>query len=259
MGLMRFLVPRPILAANALERAYFSGMDDLPWQSRSQWQDGQLSVKRSENDSGQFHIPWPVEGYGELMLATATLMERDAPYHLVGRTGPRHDPPAAATFGRLASLGPGRQRPRAGAAGSGPQGLARAVTQQDQPEVADRYAAEAIAQALIAGDRLAREYTEAALAARRQQAARNATLFGISLGPAAVDPAAGEWLAEVFNTAIVPLSWREVEQHEGVRDWSIPDRQIEWCRDQGMQNLRRTAGADRSLGGSRLALSVGRG
>src|SRR5277367_302453 len=82
MGLMRFLVPRPVLAANALERAYFSGMDDLPWQSRSQWQDGQLWVKRSENDSGQFHIPWPVEGYGELMLATATLMERDAPYHL---------------------------------------------------------------------------------------------------------------------------------------------------------------------------------
>ncbi len=82
MGLMRFVVPRPRLAASALERAYFSGMDDLPWQSRSAWQEGQLVVRRSESDSGQFHIPWPVDGYGELMLATATLMERAAPYLL---------------------------------------------------------------------------------------------------------------------------------------------------------------------------------
>jgi hypothetical protein len=235
MGLMRFLVPRPILAANALERAYFSGMDDLPWQSRSQWHDGQLWVKRIENDSGQFHIPWPVEGYGELMLATATLMERDAPYHLSVELARgtihrlRQHLATWQTWGLAVSdrvLAPLALARKA---------FARAVTKQGQPEVADEYAAEAIAQALDAGDRLAQEYTDAALAARRQQAARNATLFGISLGPVAVDPAAGEWLADVFNTAIIPLSWRDVEQHEGVRDWSIPDQQIEWCRDQGMR------------------------
>jgi hypothetical protein len=235
MGLMRFLVPQPILAANALERAYFSGMDDLPWQSRIQWQDGQLLVKRSESDSGQFHIPWPVEGYGELMLATATLMERDAPYHLsveLARGTIHRLRQHLATWQAwgltvsdrvLAPLALARKA------------FARAVTLQGQSAAADQYAVEAIAQALIAGDQLANEYTLAALAARRQQAARNATLFGISLGPAAVDPEAGELLAEVFNTAIVPLAWREVEQHEGVRDWSIPDRQLEWCREQGMR------------------------
>ena len=216
-------------------------------------------VKRSESDSGQFHIPWPVEGYGELMLATATLMEREAPYHLSVEL-------ARGTIHRLRqhlatwqAWGLAVSDQRADAAGSGPQAFARAVTQQDQPEVADQYAAEAIAQAVVAGDRLAQEYTEAALAARRQQAASNTTLFGISLGPAAVDPAAGQLLADVFNTAIVPLSWGEVEQHEGVRDWSIPDRQIEWCRDARVEDLWRAAGADRSFGRSRLALSVGRG
>ena len=58
MGLMRFLVPRrEHLAADAIDRAYCSGMDDIPWQTRVQWTDEGLAVRRTEHDSGCFHIP----------------------------------------------------------------------------------------------------------------------------------------------------------------------------------------------------------
>ena len=83
MGLMRFLVPRrERLAADAIDRAYCSGMDDIPWQSRTQWTEDGLAVRRTEHDSGCFHIPWRVAGWGELLLGTATLMERESAYHL---------------------------------------------------------------------------------------------------------------------------------------------------------------------------------
>ncbi len=42
-------------------------------------------------------------------------------------------------------------------------------------------------------------------------------------------------LAATFNTATVPLAWREVERLEGNRDWSLSDRQIEWCRSKGLK------------------------
>src|SRR5690349_10112397 len=83
MGLMRFLVPRTErLAPMAVERAFFCGMDDLPWQTTAQWSDGQLLIRRAEDDSGSLHIPWIADSQPELMLATATLMERQAPYIL---------------------------------------------------------------------------------------------------------------------------------------------------------------------------------
>jgi hypothetical protein len=235
MGLMRFLVSRSSLSATALERAYFSGMDDLPWQCRSQWQEDQLVVRRSENDSGQFHIPWSVEGYGELLLATATLMERDAPYRLSVEL-------ARGTIHRLRqhlatwqSWGLESSELVDKPLTAARKAFSQAATNQADADAADRYARDAISLALSAGDQLAAEYTEAALNTRRQQGSKVTTLFGVSLGSSAVEPVAERWLGDVFNTAIVPLSWREIEQQEGVRDWTTADRQVEWARARGMR------------------------
>ena len=41
-----------------------------------------LRLERDSHESGNVYIPWQVEGHGELLLSTATLMERDRPYHL---------------------------------------------------------------------------------------------------------------------------------------------------------------------------------
>ena len=41
-----------------------------------------LIVSRSVKESGNVQVPWRMEGVGQLMTSSATLMERAAPYHL---------------------------------------------------------------------------------------------------------------------------------------------------------------------------------
>lgn len=65
-----------------LERVYMAGVDEIPWQTRARWQDEQLVVERSESDSGNLFVPLEVAGHGQLVLSTASLMERSRPYHL---------------------------------------------------------------------------------------------------------------------------------------------------------------------------------
>ena len=60
-----------------------AGPDQIPWPCRTQLRDGELVLERNVADSGKFHIPWPVEGHGEVVLCTGTLMERARPYQLL--------------------------------------------------------------------------------------------------------------------------------------------------------------------------------
>ncbi len=55
MGVMRFLVPRrDLMAPDAIERAYVAGLDEIPWQTRSHWSDGELAVERRRAIRGTF-------------------------------------------------------------------------------------------------------------------------------------------------------------------------------------------------------------
>ena len=235
MGLMRFLVPRrQRLADDAVQRAYASGMDDIPWQSRTQWTDDGLAIRRAEHDSGCFHIPWHVDGWGEVLLSTATLMERDATYHLTVEL-------ARGTLNRLQNqiaawqamgfvVGDLIFRQVAAAR----EHLARAVTQQANPAAADAEAQLTVERALAGIAALARDYCELSLA-QKKQVVKAPTLLGINLGTAAAPDGVLAPLPGTFNAASVPLAWREVEQIEGKRDWTLSDRQIEWCRANGMK------------------------
>src|SRR6476646_6680788 len=83
MGVIRFRLSRPdCLPADATERAYVAGIDEIPWLTRTLRVEGGMEVHRTESDSGNFYIPILVEKHGEIMLSTASLMERDEPYHL---------------------------------------------------------------------------------------------------------------------------------------------------------------------------------
>src|SRR5262245_48721989 len=84
MGQMRFLTPRrEDLPAGAVERAYLAGIEGIPWRGRNLWANGLLIVERGVHESGNLYIPWDVDGHGEVTLCTASLMERERPYHLL--------------------------------------------------------------------------------------------------------------------------------------------------------------------------------
>ena len=84
MGFLRLLNPhRERLADGAVDRTYIAGLDCMPTACLKVWEsDRVLRLERDSHESGNVYIPWQVEGHGELLLCTATLMERDRPYHL---------------------------------------------------------------------------------------------------------------------------------------------------------------------------------
>src|ERR1700756_3822418 len=83
MGLTRFMVPRrENLPPQAAELAYQSGLDDIPWLTHVTEEENGLVVERAVSESGSLHILWNVAGRGQVVLATATLIEREEPYNL---------------------------------------------------------------------------------------------------------------------------------------------------------------------------------
>jgi hypothetical protein len=235
MGVMHFLVPlRDRLGADAAQRAYFAGIDEVPWLARIQWNDRGLSVERAEFESGNLFVPYRVDGRGELMLSTASLMERAAPYHL-------HVELARGTLNRLRN-----QIAAFGAAGAplpselnrplheAHELLSQAVTCQ-QHEQAAHLADQSIQAALAAIDLLSTSYVGHVLAARRGPTGKLGTLLGVNLGSARPSSTLTAPLSATFNTVQVPLNWRDIEGREGQRDFSLADAQLEWARLHGFK------------------------
>ena len=237
MGSMRFVVPRrDRLAPDAVERAYFAGLDDVPWQSRVQWTEEGLVLRRDEPDSGNFHIPWRVTGHGELVLSTGSLMEREQPYHLPLEI-------ARGTLNRLRNqialwqpAGLALSEEVTDDLAIARQNLGRAATSHQQDALgADEFAEQSLVASLSAMNRLSSTYSDQALSIRQQQGAQVLTLLGINLGCSLLKEHVLKQIVTSFNAAAVPLVWREIEGHEGRQVWSLCDRQIEWCRSQGMK------------------------
>ena len=85
MGTLHFLLPADLQEAACLdlERACLSGgHDHMPLATQAAVQNGQLVLTRDGHDSGYLLAPWEVPGFGGLMLRSASVMERLAPYYL---------------------------------------------------------------------------------------------------------------------------------------------------------------------------------
>jgi hypothetical protein len=223
------------VAHDAAARAYMAGIDEIPWHARIARNGDTLTIERAESDSGNFYFPYRVEGHGELVLATGSLMERSEPYHLQVEL-------ARGTLNRLRNQVAGWEAmgmatsPQLAARVSEALGhLSRATTSRaDAAEAADQ--AELALRAALDGVALLNEaYVSQALAARHQQAGKVGTVVGVNLGGTLPGEEMTRQLVAAFNTVQVPLVWRDLAAREGTYDWSLADRQIEWARSLGLK------------------------
>ena len=76
---------------------------------------------------------------------------------------------------------------------------------------------------------------EQVIAVRRRATGRLPSLLGGTLSGPEMDEATARSFLAAFNMAMVPVCWRDVEASEGSFDWSACDRQIQWCREQGLR------------------------
>lgn len=235
-ALMRLLFdPGSGVTQQAAERAYLSGLDQIPWPCRNRLNGGELIVERSVAESGKLQIPFLVEGRGEVMLSTGTLMQRERPYRLEielarGKINQvRNQMEDWRTMGLI--VAPAVES----TLGTAMDEFAQAVTAENEPAAAAARARKAIAVALEAGELLADCYVEQALAMRHRQMSRLPTLLGAKLGPRVLPAAAMTHLQTAFNALVVPLIWRDVEATEGNFQWQTYDKQLEWCQAHGIQ------------------------
>lgn len=220
-----------------MERAYLTntGPDGIPWVGRVTRSEGGFSIERSVTESACLHFGWPVAGHGTPTLSTASLMDREEPYHLpvelargtVNRV--RNQLALWQQAGLIASEATLARLAAATAA------FIQAATAQRQPAEAARHAQASLVAGLDAIRMLVREYSEQAIATRRRQQAKLVTLLAGAVDRPPADAARANAFRQAFNTAVVPLSWREIEANTGQFDWSGPEQRIAWCKSHNLK------------------------
>ncbi len=231
MGLTRFLVSSPdrFPAENA-SRVYFTGLDGIPLASQTELTDDGLEMERDASDSGNYHAPWPVTGYGELTLSTASLMERDEPYVLaveLARGTLNQLRAQVSDWSEIGLILPEGFRIRLHEA---MRSFVAAATTQNDLASAEEHAQEAIDHAVALGDLVASAFIEQALNVRKRQNTVLTTWLGGSLEQTLLDNKHGRMFLAAFNAATVNFSWRFVEPVEGVYQWRLFDQQLDWCQ-----------------------------
>jgi hypothetical protein len=231
MGQLRFLVPQANrVSAQAVQTAHISGRDRLPFVCRvTVGSNGELTIERDEDESGTFNMLWPVAERGNLLLSTATLVERAKPYLLPLEL-------ARGTLNRLRNLWAEWQSVGA-AEPAGVQSqltesrnyFVEAVAKQQSLLVAAELADKAIAAALLAMDGVAAAMAEQVRKARQLQTQRVLPLFAGRMSGAMPEGAVSTAFLAAFNSVAVPFSWGRVEADEGKQDWAVTDAQVRWA------------------------------
>ncbi len=239
MGLLRFLTPqRDRVDDCAVELAYMAGLDGIPTPGHKTWEDDRLlRLERAITESGNLHIPWRVEGHGQYLLSTSSLMERERPYHL----------PVELARGTLNRL---RMRTEAWrAAGlqvsdalvlrmkSAQTSFIHAATAQRDPLAAAVSAEETIRESLDAIALLAREHADQVLKSRHEESGPLTTLLAGTLGDTAMSSNVEPMFCAAFNAAIVPCRWKTIQTAPDTWDWTQMDKRIQWCRRNGLKVL----------------------
>ena len=84
MGEFKFrLPPQWTLERRQSAAIHTVGLDGIPWPCKISINDSLMSVTRNRNESGKTFIPYSFPNYGELLISTGTLPEREEPYSML--------------------------------------------------------------------------------------------------------------------------------------------------------------------------------
>ncbi|MCE9604027.1 MAG: hypothetical protein K8U03_03895 [Planctomycetia bacterium] len=235
VGQLRFIVPdMSRISDRSAQQAYLTGFEPIPNYCRTRLSEGELTVEREGFDSVKLNIPWRVDGFGEILIGSATLMQRERPYLLPlelarGKINQVRNQFAEWQLAGLAQTPALKEK-----LSSAVRLFTEAAVRQHEPDTAAKYAQEALVEAFEAALIVADLYSEQALVFRHQTMAKLPIAFGTSLGRGVAESPVSLPTASLCNTAVVPLIWRNTSPAEDEYLWDSYNQQIQWCRSQGM-------------------------
>ena len=236
MGIMRFDVTAPDrITPETARTGYITGFERIPWRSEVRLSENQLHVLRDYNESGCFHMLWPVDRHGLTTVSTGNLIERECPYRLPLEFARGKIAQFRAQMADWRAMGLEVPQSITSKADEAQKRFRTAVLMQDEdPTLSTQAAGEALSLILDAGVLLGAVYANRTMIARRRIESENTNLLGVDLGNGVPDQLTFPQLLDAFNTASVSLSWREVEAGENRREWEVFDRQIAWCEEHNL-------------------------
>ncbi len=237
MGVMSFHLP-PTLADDLrpeLERASVTGgQDHMPYPTEAAIDGNRLILTRTVDESGNLQTPWRIDGVGQLMTSTATLMERASPYDLAielarGKLNQLRCQTAEWTLGGLLTPDILSDQIKESI-----HAFSRALMALPNPD-ATGHAEQALRVASRASHELVRSYTERVLDFRHQRQPKFDTLQSCRLESGADELPQAPRFKEAFNTVSLGFSWREIEPGNGSYSWDAHDRVLDWALANGLK------------------------
>lgn len=231
MGLMRFQVSPPDrLNEDLLQQAYLTGLDRIPWRVNVSREGDILALERDVSESANLHVPWSIDGHGQLLVSTGSLLENRPIYRLPLELARGKIGQVRTQLGDWQGIGLATPEMVTSRLREAMDAFRLAAVHPEEPSGAE-LANQSLRLALDAAELLVMAYNEQAIGAyRRRVSSRLPTWLGVNLGASMPDEYQAKEILQAFNGAGVSVRWRDIETSEGQYSWDLFDRQIEWCR-----------------------------
>jgi hypothetical protein len=221
-------VPREV--AQQLEWSCLAGgPDNMPLLTQVSLRGDLLGLTRNCEESVYLVAPWPVEGIGQVMGTSATLMARQQPYNLVvelarGKVNQIRGQAADWQAGGLQMPAELTELIRQASHTFG-----HAVCATGDPDEVFAQAQQALGLGYQAASQLVQAYVRQVFQIRHQR--QDHLVLACRLDRSALTPEFGPRLAAAFNRVIIPMSWHVVESEETRYNWDECDRMLEWAEE----------------------------
>lgn len=211
-----------------LDGAFLIGSDGVPLRADILYDEGELRCFKRAQGPAALCLLWPVKGYGQLMLETTRLVERETPYNL-------H---VELARGRLMKISQKREDWGLYAYPDGAdyyrridEAKARLVDAltASTDEAASAAADDAIAAAVPTGEELSLFHAELFVQHRKSAGQFVKRPLGVGVQMSRQDEAYRARVGEAFDFTVLPVRWRDIEPKQGIFRWEPMDLWVNWC------------------------------
>lgn len=241
MGQFQFDVPESVgemFRQSLWQDAYICGIEGVPWQSTSQFDDSRLTICRAIDSSGKLYLACPVPGLGYRTLNTCSLRPLEEPYQLPLEL-------ARGSCYRARVQSDLWQRSGLTLSSNFHEKLAEgtshfldAAQRRADPSSSAQSAVksiEALEQAIIdLGD----SYAVQSISYRKQHEPQIGTLLaGAVVPPSPTKSPLASQFCMAFNSAAIRLNWSDIETDSGRYDFEDAEASVRWATANSLRVL----------------------
>lgn len=217
-----------------VESAYMIGQDGVPLRAQFAEKRGELRAKLRSENAAALCLLWDVEGFGQIMLQTTRLPDRENPFNLTIELlrqqlfvlHQKFEDWGLMDFAEAAPLNEALDEVRGR--------FVEALGVMNNPPAAARIAESALSDAVRLSERVAMYHASLFLGRRVMTVGphRREPTFGCSIDVLSLGDDYRRTMAENFDFVLLPIHWKVLEPKEKELNWSRFDNWVEWAINQ---------------------------